>query len=186
MSSRSPAYPGYAWGILADHLLERAHIENTARCGADGLHGVAGGGGGYRFAGPRHSETLDIMRKKYSNWFSPNLHEFWGERDRLPFDHWFLAFAAPRPFIAPEGMTDTISHSEALRHSILGAVPPTTYTVSRTARGCELRKPRPHIHRRRLERYAGLLPTASVGKRSTAHSTEFPPRGNSMMLPHSR
>jgi hypothetical protein len=87
---------------------------------------VTGGGGlgAYRFAGPRRSETLDIMEKKYPNWFSPNLHEFWGSREKLPFDqHWFLALAAPRPFLALEGDTDTISLPEAVRQSFLGAKP---------------------------------------------------------------
>ena len=87
---------------------------------------VTGGGGigAYRFAGPRRSETLDIMEKKYPNWFSPNLHEFWGQREKLPFDeHWFLALAAPRPFIALEGMTDTISLPDAVKHSIDAAQP---------------------------------------------------------------
>lgn len=87
---------------------------------------VTGGGGlgAYRFAGPRKSETLDIMQKKYPNWFSPNLHQFWGQREKLPFDeHWFLALAAPRPFIALEGMMDTISLPDAVQHSFLGAQP---------------------------------------------------------------
>jgi hypothetical protein len=87
---------------------------------------VTGGGGlgAYRFAGPRRSETLDIMQKKYPNWFSPNLHEFWGQREKLPFDqHWFLALAAPRPFLALEGDTDTISLPEAVRQTFLGARP---------------------------------------------------------------
>ena len=87
---------------------------------------VTGGGGigAYRFAGPRNSETLDIMQKKYPNWFSPNLHQFWGQREKLPFDeHWFLALAAPRPFIALEGNTDTISLPEAVKQSILHARP---------------------------------------------------------------
>jgi len=87
---------------------------------------VTGGGGvgAYRYAGPRRSETLDIMQKKYPNWFSPNLHEFWGQREKLPFDqHWFLALTAPRPFIALEGDTDTISLPEAIRQSMLGAQP---------------------------------------------------------------
>ena len=91
---------------------------------------VTGGGGigAYRFAGPRKSETLDIMVKKYPNWFSPNLHEFWGQRERLPFDeHWFLALAAPRPFLALEGDTDTISLPEAVQASINGAQP--TYAL---------------------------------------------------------
>jgi hypothetical protein len=87
---------------------------------------VTGGGGigAYRFAGPRNSETLDIMQKKYPNWFSPSLHEFWGQREKLPFDqHWFLALCAPRPFIALEGETDTISLPEAVRQTFLGAQP---------------------------------------------------------------
>ena len=87
---------------------------------------VTGGGGigAYRFAGPNHSETLDIMMKKYPNWFSPHLHEFWGQREKLPFDeHWFLALCAPRPFIALEGDTDTISLPEAVKQSLLGAKP---------------------------------------------------------------
>jgi hypothetical protein len=87
---------------------------------------VTGGGGigAYRFAGPRNSETLDIMMKKYPNWFSPHLHEFWGQREKLPFDqHWFLALCAPRPFLALEGETDTISLPEAVRQTLLGAKP---------------------------------------------------------------
>jgi hypothetical protein len=87
---------------------------------------VTGGGGigAYRFAGPHNSETLDIMMKKYPNWFSPRLHQFWGQREKLPFDeHWFLALCAPRPFIALEGETDTISLPEAVKQSMLGAKP---------------------------------------------------------------
>jgi putative nucleotidyltransferase with HDIG domain len=138
---------GWAWGAsrVADYLVQDSVIDKTkliiagasrngkaamiAAAFDDRLMGapvVTGGGGigAYRFAGPRKSETLDIMQKKYPNWFSPNLHEFWGQRERLPFDqHWFLSLAAPRPFIASEGMTDTISLPEAVRQSILGAQP---------------------------------------------------------------
>jgi hypothetical protein len=87
---------------------------------------VTGGGGigAYRFAGDDRSESLDMMMKKYPNWFSPHLHEFWGQRERLPFDeHWFLALAAPRPFIALEGDADTISLPAAVRKSIEAARP---------------------------------------------------------------
>lgn len=87
---------------------------------------VTGGGGvgAYRFAGPRNSETLDVMQKKYPNWFSPHLHQFWGQRAKLPFDqHWFLALCAPRPFLALEGDTDTISLPEAVRQSVVHARP---------------------------------------------------------------
>lgn len=87
---------------------------------------VTGGGGigAYRFAGARGSETLDIMMKKYPNWFSPHLHAFWGKVHRLPFDeHWFLALCAPRPFLALEGTADVISLPEAVRASVDGAKP---------------------------------------------------------------
>ena len=138
---------GWAWGAsrVADYLVTDPSIDKTkliitgasrngkssmvAAAFDDRLMGapvVTGGGGigAYRFAGPRKSETLDIMEKKYPNWFSPNLHEFWGQREKLPFDeHWFLALAAPRPFIALEGMTDTISLPDAVRHSIEAAQP---------------------------------------------------------------
>ena len=138
---------GWAWGAsrVADYLEKDRAIDKSkliitgasrngksamiAAAFDDRLMGapvVTGGGGvgAYRFAGPRRSETLDIMQKKYPNWFSPHLHEFWGQREKLPFDeHWFLALAAPRPFIALEGLTDTISLPEAVRQSILGAQP---------------------------------------------------------------
>lgn len=138
---------GWAWGAsrVADYLESDPAIDRTkliitgaSRAGKssmiaaafdDRLMGapvVTGGGGvgAYRFAGPRRSETLDVMEKKYPNWFSPNLHEFWGQREKLPFDqHWFLALCAPRPFLALEGVTDTISLPEAVRQSILGAKP---------------------------------------------------------------
>lgn len=138
---------GWAWGAsrVADYLETDPSIDKStmiitgasrngkssmvAAAFDDRLMGapvVTGGGGigAYRFAGPRHSETLDIMQKKYPNWFSPHLHQFWGQREKLPFDeHWFLALAAPRPFIALEGMTDTISLPEAVHQSILAAEP---------------------------------------------------------------
>jgi hypothetical protein len=142
---------GWAWGAsrVADYLVTDPAIDKStliitgasrngkssmvAAAFDDRLMGapvVTGGGGvgAYRFAGPRRSETLDIMQKKYPNWFSPNLHEFWGQREKLPFDeHWFLALAAPRPFIALEGMMDTISLPDAVKHSIEGARP--AYTL---------------------------------------------------------
>ena len=138
---------GWAWGAsrVADYLEHDAAIDKSkliitgaSRNGKSsmiaaafderlaGAPVVTGGGGigAYRFTGPRQSETLDIMEKKYPNWFSPNLHEFWGHREKLPFDeHWFLALAAPRPFIALEGINDRISLPAAIRESIQGARP---------------------------------------------------------------
>jgi hypothetical protein len=87
---------------------------------------VTGGGGmgAYRFAGPRGSETLDVMLMKYPNWFSPHLLQFRGQKERLPFDqHWFVALCAPQPFITLEGITDTISLPEAVKQTLAGAQP---------------------------------------------------------------
>jgi len=136
---------GWAWGAsrVADYLTTDPAIDKTkliitgaSRAGKssmvaaafdDRLMGapvVTGGGGigAYRFAGPDNSETLDLMEKKYPNWFSPHLHEFWGQREKLPFDeHWFLALCAPRPFIALEGDADTISYPNAVEQSIRAA-----------------------------------------------------------------
>lgn len=87
---------------------------------------VTGGGGigAYRVAGPRNSETLDVMQRKYPNWTSPHLHEFWGQKEKLPYDeHWFLALCAPRPFVALEGNTDNISYPFAIKASIEAARP---------------------------------------------------------------
>jgi hypothetical protein len=137
----------WAWGAsrVADYLETDSSIDKTkliitgaSRAGKSALIAAAyddrlmgapvvtggGGVGAYRYAGPRNSETLDIMERKYPNWFSPNLHEFWGQREKLPFDeHWFLALCAPRPFVALEGDTDTISLPEAVKQSILHARP---------------------------------------------------------------
>ena len=132
---------GWAWGAsrIADFLVtdptidgKKLIITGASRAGKsamiaaafdDRLMGapvVTGGGGigAYRLAGDDHSETLDIMQKKYPNWSSPHLHEFWGQREKLPFDeHWFLALCAARPFIALEGNADTISLPTAVKAS---------------------------------------------------------------------
>lgn len=138
----------WAWGAsrVADYLETDAAIDRTklmvitgaSRNGKSAMIAAAfderllgapvvtggGGVGAYRFAGPRGSETLDLMELKYPNWFSPELRQFRGQREKLPFDqHWFLALCAPRPFLALEGITDTISLPEAVRQSFLGAAP---------------------------------------------------------------
>ncbi len=138
---------GWAWGAsrVADYLVTDAAIDKTklfiteaSRAGKSALIAAAfddrlmgapvvtggGGVGAYCFAGADNSETLDIMEKKYPNWISPNLHEFWGQREKLPFDeHWFLALCAPRPFIALEGNADTIFLPTAVEASFKAALP---------------------------------------------------------------
>jgi hypothetical protein len=138
----------WAWGVsrIVDYLVTDPAIDasklivtGVSRTGKSALVAAAfddrlamgapvvtggGGVGAYRFAGPRQSETLDVMMTKYPNWFSPHLHEFRGQREKLPFDqHWFLAACAPRPFLALEGDADVISLPEAVRRSLAGARP---------------------------------------------------------------
>jgi Domain of Unknown Function (DUF1080) len=90
---------------------------------------VATGGGGvgafrYSGAGRGGKEGLDVMLRKYPNWFSPELPPFWGHTDRLPFDqHWFWALVAPRALIALEGDADPVSLANAVRQSWLAAEP---------------------------------------------------------------
>lgn len=141
---------GWAWGVsrIVDYLETDPAIDKTklivsgvSRTGKSAMIAAAlddriamsapcvtggGGIGAYRFCGEGRGgkEGLNVMMKKYPNWFSPHLHEFWGHVDQLPFDeHWFLALVAPRPFIALEGMTDQVSLANAVKQSILGAQP---------------------------------------------------------------
>lgn len=141
---------GWAWGVsrIVDYLETDPLIDHTkliisgvSRTGksalvaaafddrlAMGAPSVTGGGGigAYRFSGAGRGgkEGLGEMMRKYPNWFSPHLHEFWGQTDKLPFDeHWFLALVAPRPFIALEGLTDPVSLANAVKQSRLAAQP---------------------------------------------------------------
>jgi (4-O-methyl)-D-glucuronate---lignin esterase len=92
---------------------------------------VASSGGGtpaYRFSGSvpdrGGKEGLTEMVRKYPNWFSPHLHQFWGQPDKLPFDeHWFIALVAPRPFIALEGDHDQNVNQNGVYQSMLAARP---------------------------------------------------------------
>jgi hypothetical protein len=89
---------------------------------------VTGGGGmpAYRFSGAGRGgkEGLGDMMRKYPNWFSPHLRQFWGQTDKLPFDaHWFVALAAPRPFIALEGIDDGVSLMNGVKQTWLHAQP---------------------------------------------------------------
>lgn len=64
------------------------------------------------------------MVRKYPNWFSPHLHQFWGQPDKLPFDeHWFIALVAPRPFISLEGDHDQNVNANGVHQSMIAARP---------------------------------------------------------------
>ena len=141
---------GWAWGVsrIVDYLQTDPSIDKTklivsgvSRTGKSALVAgafddriamvapVASSGGGtpaFRFSGAEHGgkEGLSEMMKKYPNWFSPHLHEFWGQAEKLPFDqHWLIALAAPRPFIALEGASDQNVNQNGVRQSWLAAQP---------------------------------------------------------------
>jgi hypothetical protein len=143
---------GWAWGVsrIVDYLETDPAIDKTklivtgvSRTGKSALVAgafddrlamvapVASSGGGtpaYRFSGsqpPRGGkEGLTEMVRKYPNWFSDHLHEFWGQPDKLPFDsHWFMALVAPRPFLALEGTHDQNVVMNGVRQSFLAAQP---------------------------------------------------------------
>jgi hypothetical protein len=86
----------------------------------------AGGTGAYRFngAGRGGREGLADMMRKYPNWFSPQLHQFANDVDRLPFDqHWFIALTAPRAFVSLEGTDDQNCVTNATKQAWLAAMP---------------------------------------------------------------
>jgi Abhydrolase family len=141
---------GWAWGVsrIVDYLETDPEIDKTklivtgvSRTGKSALVAgafddrlamvapVASSGGGtpaFRFSGAEHGgkEGLSEMMRKYPNWFSPHLHQFWGHADKLPFDeHWFIALCAPRPFIALEGTHDQNVNQNGVRQSWLAAQP---------------------------------------------------------------
>jgi hypothetical protein len=90
---------------------------------------VASSGGGtpaFRFSGFEHggNEGLSEIIRKYPNWFSPHLHAFFHQQEKLPFDnHWYLALCAPRAVIALEGLQDQNVNKVGVRESFLAAEP---------------------------------------------------------------
>ena len=140
----------WAWGVsrIVDYLQTDPSVDKTklivtgvSRTGKSALVAgafddriammapVASSGGGtpaFRFSGEGRGgkEGLTEMVRKYPNWFSSHLHEFWGQQDKLPFDeHWFLALCAPRPIITLEGTHDQNVNINGVYQSVLAARP---------------------------------------------------------------
>ena len=93
--------------------------------------GSSGAGtGAYRFCGPGRGgkEGIEDMTRKFPYYFAPRLKEFTGQMDKLPFDaHWYIALAAPRPWISVEGTDDQNCVPNAVKQSVLAAQP--VYTL---------------------------------------------------------
>lgn len=189
----------WAWGVsrIVDYLVTDRSIDSkklivtgASRTGksamvaaafderiALGAPVVTGGGGigAHRLAGPRRSETLDLMVTKYPNWFSPHLHAFRGHKEKLPFDqHWFLAACAPRAFIALEGDADVISYPEAVRQSVLGARPAYALFGAEEKLGVNYA---PHGHTFNADDWAAMLDFAEwhfAGKKPSRTFERYP------------
>jgi hypothetical protein len=64
------------------------------------------------------------MIQKFPWYFVPRFKEFAGQIQKLPFEaYWYIALAAPRPWIATEGTADTLCLPSAVRRSVLAARP---------------------------------------------------------------
>jgi hypothetical protein len=90
----------------------------AASCGA--------GSGAYRFCGPGRGggEGVEDLMRKFPWYFVPQFKEFGSQVQKLPFEaYWYIALAAPRPWIDAEGTTDTLCLPSAIRRSVLAARP---------------------------------------------------------------
>ncbi len=89
--------------------------------------GSSGAGtGAYRFCGPGRGgkEGIADMTRKFPYYFVPRLGEFTGQIDKLPFEaSWYIALAAPRPWISVEGTEDQNCVANAVKQSVLAAQP---------------------------------------------------------------
>jgi hypothetical protein len=85
-----------------------------------------GGTGAYRFNGKTRGgkEGLEDVEKHFPQWLLPQLGEFSGQVEKLPFDqNWLIALVAPRVFIATDGLNDAAANENALAQAWLGAKP---------------------------------------------------------------
>ena len=140
---------------------------------------VTGGGGmgAYRFAGPRRSETLDIMEKKYPELVFPQPASVPGTARE----------AAVRPALVPGARRAAPVHRPRRRHRcdlVAGsgpAVDPRCPACVRALRcegssGCELRSTWSRVHGRRLDRDAGFFRQASAREANRPHVRPIPHR----------
>jgi hypothetical protein len=149
-----PAYPGYdwndfaawAWGVsrAVDYLVSDpataksmlivtgvsrlAQSAELAGAFDERIALVAGVGCGcaFRFTGHGRGgkQGLDEVIDQNTYWFGPNLPQFYGQTDKLPFDqHWMVALTAPRRFILCNGLDDQYVNGNGVAQSYLAAKP---------------------------------------------------------------
>lgn len=93
--------------------------------------GSSGAGtGAYRFCGPGRGgkEGVEDMTRKFGYYFVPELKDFTGQMNKLPFEaYWFVALTAPRPWISVEGTDDQNCVPNAVKHTVEAAQPIYTF-----------------------------------------------------------
>jgi hypothetical protein len=81
------------------------------------------GAGSYRIVGER-AETLEAITRVFPFWFSPNLGQFVGKEDRLPFDqHLLRALVAPRSVISTDALGDHWANPLGTQQMFLASQP---------------------------------------------------------------
>jgi hypothetical protein len=192
----------WAWGVsrIIDYLETDPTIDKTklivtgvSRTGKSALIAgafddriamtapVASSGGGtpasrFSGAGRGGKEGLSEMVQKYPNWFSPHLHEFWGQQDKLPFDeHWFIALVAARPFISLEGTHDQNVNINGVYQSFLAVRPVYAFLHAEDRLGISFAD-RPHgMAQGDWDAMLAFADKFLLGKPVTRSFDEFPP-----------
>jgi len=149
-----PSYPDYdwndfaawAWGVsravdflVTDPFTDKTKLivagvsrlaQSAELAGAfdDRIALVAGVGCGcaFRFTGHGRGgkQGLDEVIDQNTYWFGPNLPQFYGQTDKLPFDqHWMVVLTAPRRFILCNGLDDQYVNGNGVAQSYLAAKP---------------------------------------------------------------
>jgi hypothetical protein len=193
---------GWAWGVsrvvdflVTDPAVDKGKIivSGVSRTGKSAIVAAAydtriamaapittGGGGtpAWRFSGDGRGgkEGLGEMMRKYSNWFSPHLHEFWGSTDKLPYDqHWFYALIAPRPFITLEATADGDTLEAGAKQTFLAAQPVYAFLGAKDNLGVNYGN---HGHGAATEDWTAMMDFADVhlrGMKPTRAFDQFPP-----------
>jgi hypothetical protein len=137
--------------------------------------GSSGAGtGAYRFCGPGRGgkEGIEDMTRKYGYYFVPELKEFTGQMNKLPFDaHWYIALTAPRPWISIEGTDDQNCVPNAVKHSIAAAQPVYTFLGVNTNRvGVNYE---PHRHALTTDDWTAALDFSDQQLRGIDHHRTF-------------
>ena len=137
--------------------------------------GSSGAGtGAYRFCGPGRGgkEGIEDMTRKFPYYFVPELKEFTGQMEKLPFEaYWYIALTAPRPWISIEGTDDQNCVPNAVKQSVLAAKPVYAFLgVSADRVGVNYE---PHRHMLTADDWTAALDFADQQLRGIDHHRRF-------------